>query len=240
MGDGKRVTSRRRLLFAYAFIAGCALLGIALIQGLGSKDASRSSHIDLSTGSTNGARPDEREGIPPPPPKTLSLRPAVKTAHCELKRYLPDEGHKHVPPDAATPRYHTNPPTSGTHAEPPYQQADGAYIEMPRPLFFVHSLEHGRLEIQYSPQLPENQQLELLGLYQTMWRGTLLFPNAKMPYAVAASTWTNLLGCRSFHGLVTLDAISAFGKATWGRFGENSALENLPPAPNPRVHPTGS
>lgn len=31
--------------------------------------------------------------------------------------------------------------------------------------------------------------------------------------------WTNLLGCPSYEGQATLDAIRAFGKQTWGKFG---------------------
>jgi hypothetical protein len=40
-----------------------------------------------------------------------------------------------------------------------------------------------------------------------------------MPYAVATTTWTNMMGCKTFKGPITLDAIRDFGKATWGRFG---------------------
>ena len=40
-----------------------------------------------------------------------------------------------------------------------------------------------------------------------------------MPYEVAATTWTNILGCPNYEGAKTLDAIRAFGKQTWGKFG---------------------
>ena len=99
-----------------------------------------------------------------------------------LRLHLRDEGHDHVPP-GTTVKYDTNPPTSGDHVEPPDQQADGAYSEMPATIDVVHSLEHGRLEIQYDPSLPERDQLELKGLYDTMYAGALLFPNPQMPYA---------------------------------------------------------
>ena len=102
------------------------------------------------------------------------------------------------------PAYETPPPTSGAHVEPPYQQADGAYREEPAEIDYVHSLEHGRLEIQYAPDLPEADQLALKGLYDTMYGATLLFPNGKMPYAVAATTWTNLMGCPTYEGAATL------------------------------------
>ena len=48
---------------------------------------------------------------------------------------------------------------------------------------------------------------------------SLMFPNDEMPYAVAATTWTNILGCKTFKGRATLDAIRAFGEQTWGKFG---------------------
>jgi hypothetical protein len=95
-------------------------------------------------------------------------------------------------------------------------QADGAYSEMPQEIDIVHSLEHGRLEIQYSPDLSGGAQLELIGLYDTMYGATLLFPNENMPYEVAATTWGNLIGCNEYKGAITLDAIRDFGKKTWG------------------------
>ncbi len=79
------------------------------------------------------------------------------------------------------------------------------------------------MAIQYAPALPEQAQLELKGLYDTMYGATLLFPNDKMDYEVAATTWTNLLGCPSYEGQATLDAIRAFGKQTWGKFGGEPA-----------------
>jgi hypothetical protein len=94
---------------------------------------------------------------------------------------------------------------------------------MPGEIFVVHSLEHGRMAIQYSPDLPEEDQLALKGLYDTMFGGTLLFPNENMDYAVAATTWTNLIGCPEYKGSITLDAIRAFGVATWGRYGGEPA-----------------
>ena len=75
------------------------------------------------------------------------------------------------------------------------------------------------MEIQYDPSLSEKQQLEIKGLYDTEYAGALLFPNAKMPYEVAATTWTNLLGCKTYKGAITLDAIRDFGRLTWGRYG---------------------
>ena len=159
--------------------------------------------------------------------KVTNLKEAAKKAGCELRLHLQEEGHEHIPPTAPTPEYKTNPPTSGNHVEPPYQQADGAYSEMPQEIDIVHSLEHGRLEIQYCPDLPRSAQLELMGLYETMYGATLLFPNENMPYEVAATTWTNLLGCNEYKGAITLDAIRDFGKQTWGSYG-GEPVEGFP------------
>jgi hypothetical protein len=216
----------KRMLLAYA-IGAAVVLAIAVIvfivaSGGGSDSGgSGDAHINVNTqmGSTNGVTPDEREGIPPPAARVTNLQRAAKQAGCKLKLHLEDEGHEHIPQNSPTPKYKTNPPTSGKHAEPPFQQADGAYAEEPKPIDYVHSLEHGRMEIQYSPNLPEKEQLELKGLYDTMYGATLLFPNKTMPYQVAATTWTNLMGCPEYKGSISLDAIRAFGRETWGKYG---------------------
>jgi hypothetical protein len=229
--------SRRRLMVGYA-VAGA--IGLAVLAGIGiviassgGKNSGGQAHIEQSSGSTNGVKPDEREGTPPPPLKVANLQKAAKQAGCVLRLHLKDEGHQHIPPSAPTPHYGTNPPTSGPHVEPPYQQADGAYREMPAEIDMLHSLEHGRVEIQYAPSLSEGEQLELKGLYDTMYGGALLFPNKNMSYRVAATAWTNLMGCTEYRGAITLDAIRDFGKATWGRYGgENpSSFGLLGPTP---------
>jgi hypothetical protein len=216
-----------RLILAYA-IGSTVVLAIAVlvfILATGGDDSgdggSGDAHINVNTemGSTNGVTPDERAALPVPPVKVTNLQQAAKQAGCKLELKLEDEGHEHIPKNSPTPKYKTAPPTSGDHVEPPYQQADGAYAEEPKSIDYVHSLEHGRLEIQYAPTLPEKDQLELKGLYDTMYGASLLFPNKTMPYQVAATTWTNLIGCPEYKGSITLDAIRAFGKETWGKYG---------------------
>jgi Protein of unknown function (DUF3105) len=216
----KAGSDRRRLMIGYGLAGVVGLIVVvgivvAIVSASGKND-SGSAHINQGSGSTNGIQPDEREGTSVPPVKVTDLKEAAKKADCDLRLNLPNEGHTHIPPTAPTPSYGTNPPTSGNHVEPPYQQADGAYSEMPKEIDIVHSLEHGRLEIQYSPDLPESEQLELVGLYDTMYGATLLFPNENMPYAVAATSWRSLIGCNEYKGAITLDALRDFGKAKWG------------------------
>ncbi len=213
-------SEKRRLFIAYA-VAG--LIGLAVVAGIvlavSGGSGGGEAHLNVASGKTNGVEPDEREGSDVPVPAETNLEKAAQKAGCIVRLELEDEGKSHLPPTATAPDYGTNPPTSGNHAEAPYQQADGAYSEMPDEIFIVHSLEHGRMEIQYGPDLSEDEQLELKGLYEEMYGGTLLFPNDNMTYAVAATTWTNMIGCPDFQGATTLDAIRAFGKKTWGRYG---------------------
>lgn len=221
--ESSQAKSDRRRLFAVYGVAGLigllVIAGIVAVVGSSGSGGDGESHINQASGSTNGVKPDERTGTAAPEVKVADLKQAAKQAGCALRLHLKDEGHTHIAPTSATPDYKTNPPTSGDHVEAPYQQADGAYSEMPGEIFIVHSLEHGRMEIQYSPELPEEDQLLLKGVFDTMYGGTLLFPNENMDYEVAATTWTNMLGCPKYKGAITLDAIRDFGRATWGKYG---------------------
>lgn len=219
-----------RMIVGYA-IASTVVIAVAVLVFVlvsGGDDSSGNgntddggAHIngDENYGNTNGVSPDERAGIIPAPVKVTNLQAAADKAGCEVRLELPDEGNTHLPRGSQPPTYRTSPPSSGNHVEPPYQQADGAYSEEPKQLDVVHSLEHGRMAIEYSPDLPEQAQLELKGLYDTMYGASLMFPYEDMVYDVAAVTWTNTLTCREFKGQPTLDAIRAFGKETWGKYG---------------------
>jgi len=229
--ESDKQSGRNRLLIGYAVVSTLVIAAAVIVFLLlsGGDDSSSAkgetddggAHININQemGSTNGVEPDERAGVIPPAPKETNLKAAAQKANCELRLKLPDEGKTHLPVNSAEPNYKTSPPSSGNHVEPPYQQADGAYSGEPKQLDAVHSLEHGRMSIEYSPDLPEKAQLELKGLYDTMYGAALLFPYDEMVYDVAAVTWTNLLTCREYKGQATLDAIRAFGKETWGRYG---------------------
>lgn len=225
--------TRQRLLFGYV-VAGA--LALALVAGIvvvilggggGSGNDQQfpaNAHIQAQSGSTNGVAPDDRVGAPAPPLREGDLQLAAQAAGCELRLDLPDEGHAHLQPSDPVPDYGTNPPTSGDHIVAPLQQADGAYSEFPEPVRFVHSLEHGRVEIQYSPDLSEADQLALKGVFDESPAGMLLFPNPEMPYEVAATAWTELMGCRTYKGAATLDAVRDFRDAYRGQGPEAAAI----------------
>ena len=211
---------RRRLILGYAVAAVLALavvVGIVIvIAGSGGGEAAPTvdgeeipdaAHIETQSGFLHGVSPDGREGTPPPPLEQGDLAAAAEDANCELMLDLEDEGSTHLTKREA-PDYETSPPTSGDHW--PEQLADGAYSESPDPIYWVHSMEHGRVVVQYSPDLPEADQLALKGLFDEDYDGMLLFPNSEMPYEVAATAWTQMIGCKSFDGRATLDAIRDF------------------------------
>jgi Protein of unknown function (DUF3105) len=219
--------ARRRLIAGYfvAGLLGAAVLGgiIVALTGGGSGggenpgDFPEDAHIQTLSGSINGIEPDGRTGTTPPAIEQGDLQTAAKEAGCELRLDLPDEGNTHIKPSDPVPDYKTNPPTSGNHIVSPLQQADGAYAEMPGPQYFVHSLEHGRIEIQYSPALSEEDQLAIKGVFDEDPDGMLLFPNPDMPYEVATTAWAQLMGCKTYEGRATLDAIRDFRDAYRGQ-----------------------
>jgi len=197
------------------------LLVLAGCGGGGSGDpGGGNAHINENSGSTNGAIPDERVGTKPPPPAKLPIAKAAEKANCYLLRKVPAKNDKVISMGAPEPEYEKDPPMVGPHVAPPNQQADGAYLVMPEERLTMASLDHGRMTIQYAPDLSEEIQLELKGLYDTMYGGTIFFPNNTMNYAVAATTWSNGLFCAGFDKTTTLDAIRAFGESTWGKYGD--------------------
>jgi 8-oxo-dGTP pyrophosphatase MutT (NUDIX family) len=217
--QAQAAADRRRLLLGYA-VAGA--LTLAVVVGLfivltsggdsepqvGGEDIPEGAHIQVQSGYVHNVTPDGRTGTPPPPLAQGDLEAAAREAGCELELDLREEGSNHITKENEIPDYETNPPTSGNHN--PEQQADGAYSEMPEPWWFIHSLEHGRIEIQYSPDLPEEDQLALKGVFDEAPDGILLFPNDEMPHEIAVTAWTQMMTCDSYEGAATLDAIRDF------------------------------
>jgi len=217
------------LIGAILIVAIGAGIYFALTAG-GNEDPGEAHIATPSSGSTNGVAPDERVGTTVED-NEVDLTLAASMARCEVKEDLEDKGGEHLTREDEVPQYSTNPPTSGPHIGPPLQQADGAYLETPLPEDALHSLEHGRVAIQYDPALPEEAQLELKGLYDSAYSGALLFPNPDMPYEVAATSWTNLIGCETYDGQKTIDAIRAFGEAHYSDAPE--PIDLFPPTPGP-------
>ena len=154
-------------------------------------------------------------GVTLPKQRITDLHAAAQVAGCQLHDY-PNFGRTHLDGSLT---YKTNPPTSGNHN--PVPASDGVYDPGKEPAkeHLVHSLEHGRVEIQYRPGTPMAQVKELEALFKEPLKGQagykeLLFRNdTNMPFAVAAVAWTHLLGCPTFNAGV-IDAIRTF-RATY-------------------------
>ena len=100
----------------------------------------------------------------------------------------------------------------GAHFPEWYQ--DGIYGPGDTPELgkLVHTLEHGRIDIQYKPGTPKTTVAQLETLYNEMDGGhhLLLFENTTgMKAAVAATAWDASLNCATMNPQV-FDAIRAF------------------------------
>lgn len=219
-----QAATRKRLILGYvvAGVLAVAVIGgviFAIASGGGGKSGGKDGpNVDTRFGILpDGVEVDNRTGTPPPAIVNGDLTAAAKAAHCDLQLDLPDEGNTHVTKSvpSALPKYGTNPPTSGNHYPDPL--ADGAFLNEPPVGNFLHSIEHGRIEIQYSPDLPEADQLALKGVFDSDSGGMIMFPNPDMPYEVATTAWTELMGCKKYEGGATLDAIRDFRDQYRGR-----------------------
>jgi Protein of unknown function (DUF3105) len=102
----------------------------------------------------------------------------------------------------------TNPPVNGEFVER-NRARDGSYAgERPPSLSAsIHALYHGRVLLQYRPDLPADQ---LAGLERLVGDEVLLFENqTAMPSPVAATAYLSLMTCPRVDG-GTLRALEAF------------------------------
>ncbi len=180
-------------------IGGGVLLAIvAVVAIIFVATNSSSSSSSAGTGSASGPQAPTDPIAEIPAIKNTNLVAAARAAGCVVKT-TPSEGRSHV----ETPvKYHTNPPTSGNHN--PVPALDGVYApgNTPTPEHFVHALEHGRIELQYKKGSSRKTRLQMQSLLAESFNDhpggykMLLFENnTNMPYAVAATAWTHLIGC---------------------------------------------
>jgi hypothetical protein len=125
------------------------------------------------------------------------LRTAAAAAGCTVSTF-PTEGREHTTRPVT---YRTNPPTSGPHN--PVPAPDAVYRKAPPKENVVHSLEHGRVALQYRPDTPPAVRDALRQVYGEFTHHMLLFPNnTGMDYEVAATAWKHRLGCAHFNARV--------------------------------------
>jgi hypothetical protein len=146
-----------------------------------------------------------------PPRQTADLDEAAKNAGCKVAN-PPNEGAGHEEKQFAASDYASNPPTSGTHFPEWYQDGIYAAGDTPEIGKLVHTLEHGRINLQYRPGTPAQtvRRLEALVGEQDGGYHMLLFENGtKMEHAVAATAWDRVIGCPTMNDKV-FDALRAF------------------------------
>jgi hypothetical protein len=198
--------AKRRRLYSIvvggvlALAAGAAIVAVAATGG-GGNGGSGPSDLPAPSQSFDGA-------ATPPEQQETDLFAVAREAGCVLRNPV-IEGRTHVPSDKAV-EYKTNPPTSGNHD--PVWAEDGAYSITPTAKtwkHFVHTLEHGRIEIQYDPALDRRRIAQLGGVFNDDPYHMVMFPNRRMPYVLAVTAWGHLLGCKKVNDR-TFDAIRAF------------------------------
>ena len=180
-------------------VAAIVAVVVAVAAGGGSSSSSGPAPSDSASSS-----------VKLPVRKITDLAAAAKAAGCVVKSF-PLYGRDHT---TSTVKYKTNPPTSGDHNPDPAE--DGYYPNgAPPPERFVHSLEHGRIELQWKPGTPKRVIDTLLAIFNEPLKGKsgyhqLLFENnTGMPFQVAAASWQHYLGCPSWNPKV-VDAIRAY------------------------------
>jgi hypothetical protein len=167
--------------------------------------------IAFASGGDSGASGSSASGSWPsgsiPSRKITDLDAAAKAAGCVLKSPK-IEGANHT---TKKQNYKSKPPTSGDHN--PVPAHDAADLKSPGNEHLVHALEHGRVIYWFKPTTPASVRGALKKLYDEDNKLVVLTPDtAPFPYAVAATAWGKLLGCRTYTPKV-IDAFRAFRDA---------------------------
>lgn len=227
-----RAADRKRLIVGYV-VAG--LISAAVVAGI--VVAIFSGGGDGSGAEASGDRLNAEFGVVPEAAQvddrdaesvdqadaSGDLTELAEQASCELLLDQSDEGANHLDPRAELPEYRSDPPTSGDHSPEPL--ADGAFTGEVPVINYLHALEHGRVALQYAPELSEPAQRQLLALFDESPEGMTLLPNEELPYELAATAWRNTLGCESFEGAATIAALRAFRDEYRGRGPEPVPLQ---------------
>jgi hypothetical protein len=202
-------------MFSVLFVAGIIGLAVFLATDEPSaapKPTTSSTASQSQSQQSAQATPTATAGVEAlPPVKIKTLTAAAKAAGCTVSN-PPVLGAAHDTREFTEADYNSNPPTSGEHFPEWYE--DGIYAPGTTPNLgmLVHTLEHGRIDLQYKPGTPPETVARLEKLVDELDSGyhMLLFENGtKMPYAVAATAWGHLLGCPTMNDKV-FDAIRAF------------------------------
>jgi len=206
--EDSKAAGKRRLQ-----LVGGGVLGIVALGAVIGAIVASSGGDDGKSSASGGENAYADAAIPAR--KISDFDEAVKASGCVYKHYT-SEGRTHLPSDTAVNnKYKTNPPTSGDHRPTPAQDGVYAPSNTPDKENYVHTLEHGRIELQYAPTAPKLVKDQMNTLFNEKNKGVegyhmVLFQNnTEMPYEVAATAWTQLIGCKTVNDK-TWDALRAF------------------------------
>jgi Protein of unknown function (DUF3105) len=201
-----RAARRQRLQLALGGVLGLAAIAVVVLLVSGTLGGD-----DGGNGDGEGSDPQIASNVTLPEQQIGDMQEAAEAAGCRLTN--PEiEGQQHEDRQFTASDYKTNPPTSGNHF--PEWYPDGVYApgDVPELGKLVHTLEHGRINVQYKPGTPSETvaQLEALLAEQSDGYHMLLYENTTdMNAAVAATTWGHSLTCPEMNDEV-FDAIRTF------------------------------
>ena len=202
--EAKTVAKQRRIqLLAGGLAAAVIVVGVVVLvlSGGGSKDTD------------GGKAPEPVADVNLPAQKTEDEQQAAKLASCTLTTSK-IEGRGHEQRDFTEADYKTNPPTSGTHF--PEWAQDGVYDAGSTPQLgqLVHTLEHGRIDVQYKPGTSKAivDQLETFVAENDGYHMVMFENPTKMEPQIAATAWGKSLKCDQV-GDSTWDALRTFRDA---------------------------
>ena len=214
--DRAAAARRKRLSMVLGGLAGLAVIAVAIALITGA--------IGGDGGGGGGGGPqqvDAEAGVTLPEPEITDVEEAAKAAGCKLER--PEfEGQEHEEKEFTATDYKTNPPTSGAHFPEWYD--DGIYApgDVPEVGKLVHTLEHGRINLQYKPGTEKAvvDKLEAFAAEKTGYHLLLYENTTEMDAQVAATAWTQLLTCETYDDKV-IDALRTFYDAYVDKGPEN-------------------
>jgi Protein of unknown function (DUF3105) len=205
---------RRRmyLLGGGGLVALLAIVGVAVVLGLGSGD-----------------------------PSPSEVREKLVAAGCTLRNVEAQEGDHTLGPDDSF-DWNTDPPTSGPHFGFDQNQNNGtviwgAYTEPVQLARIIHNLEHGGIYIFYGDDVAAPVVAELRAFYENHRSGTVLAPLPKLGNEIALGAWVfnseedergYLAKCEAFDE----DAFSAFFSAFQFKGPERFPADALLPGGN--------
>jgi hypothetical protein len=201
--EAKSATRNKRLQLVLGGVLGAGIIAaivIAVLAGGGGSDK-------------GGPTSNTKTSAKLPKPATADEKAAAAAAKCQLTNPA-DEGRSHEDKTFTPSDYKTNPPTSGNHF--PQWAQDGTYTPANTPPLgqLVHTLEHGRIDVQYKPGTPKALVDKLQAFVdENDGYHMLLFENpTSMKPQIAATAWDHALMCNTASDKIW-DALRTFRDA---------------------------